>query len=278
MNYWLVIHDRSALLEEPNRIGKTMRLKGKISKIKKGDKVLYYLRGESVIVNSYDVVSVGSVYKNDDPTRKTWRGEFWAYKIKKRLNRAEVGAPMREICEEVNLDLFPHRSFQGYTLMQRTAIKISKRDFQKIERYLKSYKPKETELFKGPANEGDLGQPMDLEILNYAPTSEQGVVVLFSAFMKRLPYGFVKMEFVRSGFPDACVLQKNGTHFSRKYIEFEFKASSFRTHEKNTNHRNTRCDYVVCWENDYPNCPVKVIDLKTELRKVISDSSLKQAA
>jgi len=107
---------------------------------------------------------------------------------------------------------------------------------------------------------------MDLGILNYAPTSEQGVVVLFAHCMQQLPYNFIKMEFVRSGFPDACVLQKNGKTFSRKYVEFEFKSSGFRTHERNAKHRDIRCDYVVCWENDHPACQVPVIELRKELK------------
>jgi hypothetical protein len=86
--------------------------------------------------------------------------------------------------------------------------------------------------------------------------------------MKELPLGFVKLEFVRSGFPDACAIKREGKFYVRKYIEFEFRASSFKDHIKNKKHRETKCDYVVCWENDFHTCPIPVIELKTELEKL----------
>lgn len=267
MHHWFVIHDYSAYEIEPNLIGKEIRLKGKISGVSKGDKVLYYATGDMVVINSFDVISNGFEYESIHQ-KHPWDGKHWSYKIKKRIKRTSLPVPIHEIVKSVNLALFPDNEFLPIKFKGRTAIKISKKEYNSIEEFMKSYIPMNTLLFKGAPNEGNLGEPIDLGILNYAPTSEQGVVVLFANFMSKLPQNFVKMEFVRSGFPDACVIQKNGNLFSRRYIEFEFRASSFKQHIRNNRHKDIKCDFVVCWENDFFTCPIPVIELKSELIKL----------
>ena len=54
--------------------------------------------------------------------------------------------------------------------------------------------------------------------------------------------------------------------WAKARIEFEYKASSFEQH----GHDPERCDFIVCWENDWPDCPINVIELKTELLKLPS--------
>lgn len=277
MKYWFVIHDFKAHSIEPNRIGKEMRLRGKISGIKKGDKVLYYATGDMVVINSYDVVSNGHEYTSDHQI-SPWDGTNWAYKIKERCKKLKVPVPIKEIVDSVSFSYFPNKKFRPIIFKGRTSIEISKKEFEAVENFLRLYKAPTTSLFQGAPNEGNLGEPIDLDILNYAPTSEQGVVVLFAAFMKDLPQHFVKMEFVRSGFPDACVIQKEGNLYARKYIEFEFRASSFKQHINTEKHKNIKCDYVVCWENDFHTCPIPVIELKTELLKIDKSKKGKIAA
>lgn len=266
MKYWFVIHDYSALKVEPTLIGKKLRLKGKIDRITKGDKVLYYATGDMVIEGAYTVVTNGFEYSSDHQI-EPWDGTNWAYRLK-RSTSAKHPVPIKEVVEALKLDVFPKNKFSPIKFKGRTSVEIKKGDFIKIEKFIKNYKPSVIDLFKGAPNEGNLGAPIDLDILNYAPTSEQGAVVLFASFMKQLPYGFVKIEFVRSGFPDACVIQKTGNQYTRRYIEFEFRASSFKDHIRNENHRKIKCDYVVCWENDFHTCPIPVIELKTEIEKL----------
>jgi hypothetical protein len=267
MRCWFVIHDYSALKIEPTKVGKKVHLKGKIDKISKGDKVLYYATGDMVIAGAYDVISNGFEYTSEHQL-EPWDGTNWAYTIKRRNNRMKHPVPIKEIVSNIRLKCFPGGKFRPILFKGRTTYEITKADFQAIERFMKGYMPAESKLFQGPPNEGNLGEPIDLDILNYAPTSEQGVVVLFASFMKQLPYGFVKMEFVRSGFPDACVIQRGGHQFARKYIEFEFRASSFKEHIRKDQHKNIKCDYVVCWKNDFHTCPIPVIELKSEIVKL----------
>jgi hypothetical protein len=46
-------------------------------------------------------------------------------------------------------------------------------------------------------------------------------------------------------------------------IEFEFRSRTFRDH----GHDPDGCDLIVCWEHNWPECPLEVV----ELRKVIDD-------
>jgi hypothetical protein len=42
-------------------------------------------------------------------------------------------------------------------------------------------------------------------------------------------------------------------------IEFEFCSSNFREH----GHDPAGCDLIVCWEHDWPDCPLEVIELRS---------------
>lgn len=195
-------------------------------------------------------------------------------KIKPRfVAKSPYYVPIHDLIKQIDpaISIFPEKKFLPIKFKDRTAVEILNEDFRGIEKFIKSYKP-DIGLFQGPPNDGNLGEPMDLGVLNYAPTSEQGVVALFVHFMDKLKdHKFVKIEFIRAGFPDACVIEKEGSLHNRKYVEFEFKASKFREHVKNHKHRTINCDYVVCWENDYYICPIKVIELKSEIAHIMKN-------
>ena len=107
----------------------------------------------------------------------------------------------------------------------------------------------------------ELGLPLSFRALRQAPVNEQGVVLLFGMVAKDL--GF-QIEIVQKKFPDCEALRpidKNGSRWQRVRIEFEYKSSNFRAHR----HDCKECDVIVCWEHDWPQCPLEVI----ELRKVV---------
>lgn len=265
MKYWFIIHSLPAYYAHPDFIGKEKKGSKKIEKVNKGDRIVYYATGDSVVVGTFDVVSQKQEWKDDSE----WKGPHICMKIKPRkLAPPPLYIKIHDLVKNIEppLSIFPDRKFKGIKFKDRTAVEITEKDFMSIEKYIKSYVPPTTELFKGRANDENLGEPMDLEVMNYAPTSEQGVVALFSHFMGKIKnHEFVKIEFIRFGFPDACVIEKVGNVYSRKYVEFEFKASKFREHIKRKDHNQIKCDYVVCWENDFPTCPIEVIELKREL-------------
>jgi hypothetical protein len=94
----------------------------------------------------------------------------------------------------------------------------------------------------------------------YEPINEQGVVLLFAAICYDI--GF-RIEGVRTKFPDALLIRKNdkGT-FSKCLAEFEFKASNYQIHK----HPLKGCDLIICWENDWDDCPIEVLELKKLLK------------
>jgi hypothetical protein len=44
-------------------------------------------------------------------------------------------------------------------------------------------------------------------------------------------------------------------------IEFEFQSKSFAWH----GHDPNECDLIVCWENNWPECPLEVVELKNRV-------------
>ncbi len=76
------------------------------------------------------------------------------------------------------------------------------------------------------------------------------------------------VEAIQVSFPD-CVAKKRddqrGDRWRRVRIEFEFRSRNFKDH----GHDASRCDLIVCWEHNWPECPLSVV----ELRRVISELS-----
>ncbi len=92
--------------------------------------------------------------------------------------------------------------------------------------------------------------------MHLAPTNEMGVVFLFSHLAPKLG---LRVEEIRSQFPDCIAYQKIGGAEKRLRIEFEYRSNNFRTHR----HPTTECDAIICWEHDWPGVPdhIRVIEL-----------------
>jgi hypothetical protein len=109
----------------------------------------------------------------------------------------------------------------------------------------------------------EYGAPIDFRGLRYVPINEQGVIYLFGLVADDL--GFL-VEAISASFPDCeakrCVDKQLG-RWQRVYIEFEFRSHNFLEH----GHDPAKCNLIVCWEHDWPDCPLEVI----ELRQVVRD-------
>jgi hypothetical protein len=107
------------------------------------------------------------------------------------------------------------------------------------------------------------GAPIDFRGLRHAPVNEQGVVFLFGMVAYEL--GFI-VEAVHATFPDCeakrCIDAKN-QRWQRVRIEFEYQSRTFRDH----GHDPNGCDLIVCWEHNWPECPMQVL----ELRRILDD-------
>lgn len=108
-----------------------------------------------------------------------------------------------------------------------------------------------------------LGERINLEELQHAPTNEMGVVYLFAALSKRL--GFM-VDYINVFFPDCIARQKlSNEKYQVVRIEFEFKSKDFL---QLPSHDIDGCDLIICWENNWKDCPIEVISLKEELKEI----------
>lgn len=100
-----------------------------------------------------------------------------------------------------------------------------------------------------------VGDPINFEGLIYGPLNENGVIFLFSKIHDKLGFN---IEAVQAAFPDAKGRRKTQKGWEDVWIEFEYKSSSFKVR----NHDPKECDIIVCWEHDWKDCPIEVIELK----------------
>lgn len=84
----------------------------------------------------------------------------------------------------------------------------------------------------------------------FIPKNEQGVVLVFGSVAEGAGFKVLNID---CKFPDA-VVEKDGEVYQ---AEFEFFASNFLDH----GHDVTRCDMVICWENDLDGFPLPIIEL-----------------
>lgn len=107
------------------------------------------------------------------------------------------------------------------------------------------------------------GAPIDYKGLRHEPVNEQGVVFLFGKINEEL--GII-VEVVRTGFPDCegkRLIDKNKNLWEPVLIEFEYKSKNFLEH----GHQIDGCDLIVCWEHNWEDCPLEVIELKEIINK-----------
>lgn len=105
------------------------------------------------------------------------------------------------------------------------------------------------------------GEPINFEGLIYGPLNENGVIFLFSKIHDKLG---INIEAIQAGFPDAKGRRKSRKGWIDIWIEFELKSSHFKAH----NHDPKECDIIVCWDNDWMDCPIEVIELKKEIERL----------
>jgi hypothetical protein len=89
----------------------------------------------------------------------------------------------------------------------------------------------------------------------HGPTEEQGVIYLFGTMAERL--GYVVLH-IQKRFPDCEALrQVDEDMWQRVIIEFEYESRNFLKHM----HELDKCDIIVCWKHNWPECPLEVVEL-----------------
>jgi Homing endonuclease associated repeat len=106
------------------------------------------------------------------------------------------------------------------------------------------------------------GVPLGLAPMTYAPTCENGVLFLFGALAAKL--GFA-VEHIQNKFPDCLAMREVAPgRCQRVRIEFEYESRNFLAH----GHALDGCEIIVCWVNNWPDCPLEVIELKKVMEEM----------
>jgi predicted DNA-binding protein (MmcQ/YjbR family) len=106
-----------------------------------------------------------------------------------------------------------------------------------------------------------VGDIINFRGLIYSPLNENGVIFLFGKVMEDLN---MYIEEIKPGFPDCVGRRFTGKGWEKVNIEFEFRSSNFLEH----GHEPELCDIVVCWEHDWGDCPLEVLELKEIIRSL----------
>jgi len=106
------------------------------------------------------------------------------------------------------------------------------------------------------------GRTLGFRGFAFAPTSEQDVVQLFGAVANELGFEIIGN---RAAFPDCEARRRmpaQRENFIKCLIEYEFSSRDFKRHQ----HDPQGCNLIVCWEHNWPKCPVEVLELKRAIK------------
>jgi Homing endonuclease associated repeat len=113
------------------------------------------------------------------------------------------------------------------------------------------------------------GEALLHPVISHAPTNESGVVFLFGVLAGEL--GF-RIQRIQTEFPDCeAMRQIEPGKWQRVRIEFEYESRNFVLHM----HPASQCDVIVCWRNNWKDCPLEVIELKAVISRQQSAFSQK---
>jgi hypothetical protein len=90
------------------------------------------------------------------------------------------------------------------------------------------------------------------------PTTRDGVIFLFGKVGEELN---IYVEEMRAAFPAGLARRYTGSGWEKVRIEFEYKSADFKKKGLDP----AECDIIVCWENNWPDCPIEVIELEDRL-------------
>lgn len=111
------------------------------------------------------------------------------------------------------------------------------------------------------AGQRQFGEVLNFRGLQHAPINEQGVIFLFGIVAHDLGY---LVESINIGFPDCeakRLVRRSDTRWERVRVEFEFQSRNFRDH----GHAPDGCEVIICWEHNWPDCPVEVLELRSAI-------------
>ena len=106
------------------------------------------------------------------------------------------------------------------------------------------------------------GRHLGFRAFAFAPTYEAEVVSLFSSVADDLGFEIVAQ---RPAFPDCearRVTDKRRGRYTKCLNEFEYRSRDYVLH----GHPVVGCDLIVCWENNWGDSPIEVLELKSRIK------------
>jgi hypothetical protein len=104
------------------------------------------------------------------------------------------------------------------------------------------------------------GLPLLQGPLTFAPTNEAGVLAAFACYARELGFSILRLQ---AACPDCEALREVGPNKGQRVLaELEYESRNFLDHM----HPINGCDLIVCWINNWPECPLEVIELSSVLR------------
>jgi hypothetical protein len=99
-------------------------------------------------------------------------------------------------------------------------------------------------------------------VVTYAPTNENAVLVMFATMAKDL--GFT-ITHIQTEFPDGEVMREVAPgRWQRLRVELEYQSRNFVVH----GHPIDGCEMIICWEHNWPDCPLEVLELKSVMEQM----------
>jgi hypothetical protein len=194
--------------------------------------------------------------KNDKRTILRWVGS-WSHTPQRMLEyirMADIENEWKDV-EEVILRHFDPR--RGEPFRAEPPVRPSEETSQTPSRG-------PFQLLEGPLDRGMVtpgkpvyGTPLLRTPLNCAPLNEMGVVFLFGAVARELGFMVTRLQ---SAFPDCeAFRQVEPDRWQKVLIEFEYESRNFLAHGHNVDD----CDLIVCWRNNWVECPLEVVELRS---------------
>jgi len=92
----------------------------------------------------------------------------------------------------------------------------------------------------------------------HTPATRDGVIFLFGKVEEELN---IYVEDVRAAFPACLAKRYTGSGWEKVRIEFEYRSGDFKKKGLDP----AGCDIIICWENNWPDCALEVIELEDRL-------------
>lgn len=180
--------------------------------------------------------------------------------LQKDLLRITGKTPEKTMSAQLYTDIKTHQDRSAFIQLGKNKFGLREWGLEVIEDELEKAGAERT-LPISERKRSIVGDPINFEGLIYGPLNESGVIFLFSKIHDKLGFN---IEAIQPSFPDAKGRRKGRKGWKDIWIEFEFKSSNFKTH----NHDPKECDVIVCWEHDWQDCPIEVIELRKELERL----------